>query len=350
VRGSYLFGIVLAGLILLPGCNGSSSNSTPTFQSQGLCSQAFTSAAFESGASTVGASTSGTGLSTCALDSNRNLIIGTGACGPDVFVDRSFTGVTALGTITINSGGILYFPDNEAMRELDTTGILVNSGGILRVGTSKCPAGNNAITDQDVLNFTGAPPQQSIPKGITVMSGGTLSMYGEKGTPLNKDASDVSWSYLAMPAGPAIPGAKVPVPTGGANTIQVAGKLDWKVGDWIVVASTDFDPDAGEFVQIKSAPTYDSGTKITTISLEQNLVNYHFGGAAPDNSLGDPNCKNGDGVLVPASYCEDAGQNFGVDERAEVGLITRNIKLTSTQSELPFWKPGTAYATGTINL
>ena len=348
VRDSHVLSIILAGLILLPGCGGSSSSPAPASQNQALCSQAFTSSAFESGSSTSGTSPSGVGLSTCPLDANRNVVIGTGACGPDVFVDQSFTGATALGTITVNSAGILYFPDNEAMRELDTAGILVNSGGIVRVGTSKCPAGNKAITDQDVINFTGAPPQPSIPKGITVMSGGTLSMYGEKGTPLNMRASDVSWTYLAMPAGPSTPGAKVPVPADGADTIRVGGQLDWKAGDWIVIASTDFDPDAGEFVEIASEPRYDSETKITTISLKQNLVNYHFGGAAPDNSLSDPNCKNGDGVVVQASYCEGAAQNFGVDERAEVGLVTRNIKLTSTQSELPFWQPGATYATGAI--
>ena len=343
MRDSYLIGVVLAGLLAIPGCNGSSSSPAPVSHTQSVCSQAFKPAAFEGGVTP-----SGVKLSTCSLDAGRNAVIGTGACGPDVFVDKSFTGATALGTITVNSGGILYFPDNEAMRELDTAGILVNSGGTFRVGTSKCPTGNNSITDQVVLNFTGAPPQQSIPKGITVMSGGTLSMYGEKGTPLNQYGPDLSWSYLAAPAGPTTAGAKEPVPAGGANTIQVAGQLDWKANDWIVVASTDFDPDAGEFVQIASAPSYNSTTKVTTISLKQNLVNYHFGGTAPDDTLSDLNCKNGDGVVVRASYCEPAAQNFGVDERAEVGLVTRSIKLTSTQSELPFWQASTTYAMGTI--
>ena len=263
-----------------------------------------------------------------------------------MFVDQSFTGASALGNITINSGGILYFPDNQALTQVDTAGILVNSGGILRVGTTVCPTGNNGITDQVILNFTGAPPQPTIPKGITVMSGGTLTMFGEKGTPLNQYAPDLSWSYLAAPAGPVIAGAKAPAAS--ASTIKVAGQLDWQTNDWIVVASTDFDPDAGEFVQIASAPTYDSTSKTTTISLKQSLVNYHFGGLAPDDTLSNPNCKNGDGDQVRASYCEGVDHNFGVDERAEVGLITRSIKLTSTQTDLPFWQPGNSYSTGAI--
>ena len=340
VRISYPFGVVLAALILLSGCGGGSSSSAPAPHTSTLCREAFKTAGVKAEVP------SGVGLSTCQLDANRNVVIGAGACGPDVFVDQSFAGASALGTITVNSGGILYFPDNQALLQVDTAGILVNSGGILRVGTTGCPTGNKAITDQVILNFTGAPPQPSIPKGITVMSGGTLTMYGEKGTPLNQYGPDLSWSYLAAPAGPAIAGAKVAA--GSANTIKVAGQLDWQANDWIVVASTDFDPDAGEFVQIAAAPSYDSSAKTTTISLKQSLKNYHFGSPAPDDTLSDPICKNGDGVQVQASYCEGATQNFGVDERAEVGLITRSIKLTSTQTALPFWAPSTAYTTGAI--
>ena len=334
---------VLSSLIILPGCGGDNSGSSSTSHTSAVCSEAFKPAGVKGAANP-----SGVGLSTCSLDAGRNVVVGTGGCGPDVFVDQNFTGAMALGTITVDSGGILYFPDNHPGVQVDTSGILVNNGGILRVGTIKCPTGNEGIGDRVVINFTGAPPQPTIPKGITVMSGGTLTMYGEKGTPLNQYGPDLSWSYLAAPAGPAIDGAKARVPMGGANTIQVAGQLDWQANDWIVVASTDFDPDAGEFVQIASQPSYNSTTKITTISLKQNLVNYHFGGPAPDDTLSDPNCKNGDGVVVRASYCEGAAQNFGVDERAEVGLVTRSIKLTSTQTELPFWQANTAYAMGAI--
>jgi G8 domain len=263
-----------------------------------------------------------------------------------VYVDKTFTGAKAFGAITISSGGILYFPDNQPLM-FSTSGILVESGGGLRIGTPICPTGNHAITDQVVLNFTGNPPQPSIPKGITVKSGGSLSMYGEKGTPLNQYGVDPSWTYLAASAGPATPGAKVPVPAGGATTIQVAGQLDWQQNDWIVIAPTDFTPDGGEFVQIAAAPIYNATTNITSIQLVQSLTDYHFGGPAPDDTL-DPNCKDADGNPLPASFCETATQNYGVDERAEVGLVTRSIKLTSLQTDLPFWWPGHTYATNQI--
>ncbi|HUY18242.1 MAG TPA: G8 domain-containing protein [Candidatus Binataceae bacterium] len=341
----------LALLILLPACNDSSNNIGGGVgpKTASLCSIAFkplgpTNSNF--GAAPQAAATPApVRLSSCPIDANRDVAIGSGGCGPDVFVDQSFVGASAFGTITINGSGILYFPDNQPLM-VSTSGILVNSGGALRIGTPVCPTGNHAITDRVEVIFTGNPPQPTIPKGITVMGGGELSMFGEKGTPHNQYAADISWSYLAEPAGPAIAGAKVA--SSGANTIMVAGRLDWQPDDWIVVAPTDFTADGGEFVQIMTVSPYDAVHKVTSITLVQPLKSYHFGGPAPDNALDDPNCKDSDGTLLPASFCETATQNYGVDERAEVGLVTRSIRLTSAQTELPFWHPATAYQANDI--
>ncbi len=346
--------VSLLTVLFVDACN-SNNNPPPTSGGVGstpsICSEAFSPAAIRSSAiasqpQAVATSPRGVKLSSCSFDSSRNVVIGSGGCGPNVFVDTNFTGSNSLGTVTINSTGILYFPDNGPL-SVNTAGMLVSNGGILRVGTAKCPSGNNAISDQIVINFTGNPPQQAIPKGITVMSGGALSMYGERGTPLDTYATGVSWTYLAAPAGPSVPGAKVQ--SAGATSIQVQGVVDWITNDWIVIAPTDFTPDGGEFVQISSpGPSYNSTTGITTIPLIQSLQNYHFGGPAPDNKTDDSNCKDPKGNLLPASFCETATQNYGVDERAEVGLVTRNIKLTSTQADLAFWAPGVAYSSTSI--
>ena len=61
-------------------------------------------------------------------------------------------------------------------------------------------------------------------RGIMLM-GGTLSLHGNR-----KD----SWTNLAKTA------------AAGSNTIEVLNAGDWKKGDVIVVASTDFDPHQAE--------------------------------------------------------------------------------------------------------
>ena len=52
------------------------------------------------------------------------------------------------------------------------------------------------------------------------------------------------------------------------------------------------------------------------VTLTQPLQHYHFGGADP-------------GLPSAANYGAGATTNFGVDERAEVGLISRNISFTA---------------------
>src|SRR5262249_4500927 len=61
-----------------------------------------------------------------------------------------------------------------------------------------------------------------------------------------------------------------------------------------------------------------SKTGVCTITLNSAtpLVNYHFGGPAPDTGT--------------KARSDGPSQNYGVDERAEVGLVSRNAKLTAT--------------------
>ena len=68
----------------------------------------------------------------------------------------------------------------------------------------------------------------------------------------------------------------------------------WKVGDEIVLASTDFDPRQAERRTISAI----SGN---TITLDKKLDYMHFGKIT-----------------------------FDVDERGEVGLLTRNIKIQAS--------------------
>ncbi|MES2937676.1 MAG: G8 domain-containing protein [Pseudomonadota bacterium] len=256
-------------------------------------------------------------LSSCTLDATRSLTIGSaaGQCGPDVVADRSFTGTSGLGFITISGGGTLTLPpQGTATLQIDTAGILVN--GTLQAGSPTQP-----VTGQVTLNFTGSSTGSPIAKGISVMQGGSLLLYGGKG--IAGKAGAASWTYLAAPAGPAAlygagQGIGAPVAAGGATSLQLAATVDWQPGDWIVVAGTDFSPDTAEFVQIQSVNCAGTVGCAVTLNSSTPLVNYHYGGQAPDAGN--------------AAFNDGVAQNYGVDERAEVGLVSRSIKLTATDT------------------
>ena len=100
----------------------------------------------------------------------------------------------------------------------------------------------------------------------------------------------------------------------------------WRADDWIVVGTTDFAGYNSEFVKISSL-TRAVGSLVTLASgpLGTPLVNYHFCGPAPSAGA--------------ASYTDGEDKNYGVDERAEVGLISRNIKLTAAIPARPRHEP-----------
>ena len=319
-----LLALTLISLSCGGGSGGGSSPSSPT-KIKGLCSHAFDGASAAALAVPAASSTPApVPLSTCTFDSNRNVVIGSGGCGPRVYVDKAFTGATALGSITINSDGFLVFLHDPGF-ELDTSGIVVN--GVFQAGNANCPVGSSNPADVAIVNFTDDHAVDGVTKGITVNSGGTLQLFGVTGVAPAKPASGAnpqapSWTYLTAPAGPPSLygsglGVGSPVGAQGASALTVADHVDWQPSQWIVVAGTDFSPDSAEFVMIDSVKCASSTAGPCTITLDSAtpLVNYHFGGPAPDIK----NAKN-----------DDATKNYGVDERAEVGLISRNVKLTST--------------------
>ena len=312
--------ILLLAVCLGCGSGGGGSDDQSPAPIPGLCPIAFDDPVAE--VQGVQATPTPVPLSQCTFDSNRNVTIGSGGCGPNVYVDKSFTGANGLGAITIAADGKLAFL-NEQITELDTAGIVVD--GSLAVGTSECP-----ISDSDAvtINFTDARAVPTVTKGITVNSGGRLRLFGGSGVapvspPAGSNPQAPSWTYLAAPAGPpsqygANLGVASPVGSNGATTLQVADTVDWRKGQWIVVAGTDFSPDTAEFVRIEGVDCSGAPAGACTITLDADtpLLNYHFGGPAPDKGA----MAFGDGVT----------QNYGVDERAEVGLVSRNVKLTAT--------------------
>ena len=205
--------------------------------------------------------------------------------GTAVTIDRNIEVVldvtpAALRSLTIN--GKLSFANNKDL-ELTTEWIMLH--GELEIGTEKSPHTRKAtitltnnVKDEDISGMGGT--NDRVDRGIMLM-GGTLNLHGDRQN---------TWTKLARTA------------EAGSNSIEVLNAAGWRVGDEIVLASTDFDPRQAERRTI-------SAIRGNTITLDKKLDFMHFGKIT-----------------------------FDVDERGEVGMITRNIKLqASADAEQSFY-------------
>ena len=176
----------------------------------------------------------------------------------------------ALGNITIN--GKLSFAD-ESDLALSTEWILVF--GELQIGTEDAPHQHKAtITLTDIVKDEQLMGMGD--RGI-MLSGGTLNLHGNITN---------AWTKLAETA------------EAGSTTIIVANADQWQVGNEIVLASTDYNPRQAETRHI-------TAIRGNTLTLDEPLDYMHYGEIT-----------------------------FGVDERGEVGLLTRNIKVQSSEDSL----------------
>jgi hypothetical protein len=198
--------------------------------------------------------------------------------GKEVVLDVS---PPALSGLSID--GKLRFANNRDL-ELTTEWIMLH--GELEIGTEKIPHTRKAtitftdnVKDEDISGIGGTTDR--VDRGIMLM-GGTLNLHGDRTN---------TWTKLATTA------------NAGSTSIQVLNAAGWRVGDEIVLASTDFDPRQAERRTI-------SAIKGNTITLDRKLDYMHFGKIT-----------------------------FDVDERGEVGLLTRNIKLQASADaeQAPFF-------------
>src|SRR6187399_2677945 len=197
--------------------------------------------------------------------------------GMDVVLDVN---TAPLHGLTIN--GKLSFANNKDV-ELTTEWVMLH--GELEIGTEKSPHTRKAtitltnnVKDEDISGVGGTTDK--VDRGIMLM-GGTLNLHGDRQN---------TWSKLTNTA------------AAGATSIQVLSATGWRVGDEIVLASTDFDPRQAERRTISAI----SGN---TVTLDKKLDYMHFGKVT-----------------------------FDVDERGEVAMITRNIKLqASADAEQSFY-------------
>ena len=178
----------------------------------------------------------------------------------------------ALRSLTIN--GKLSFADNKDL-ELTTEWIMVH--GELEIGTEAKPHTRKAtitltdnVKDEDMSGVGGTNDRSD--RGIMMM-GGTLNLHGNRTN---------SWTKLSKTT------------EAGSNSIEVLNAAGWRIGDVIVLASTDFDPHLAERRTI-------AAIRGNTITLDKKLDYMHFGKIT-----------------------------FDVDERGEVGMLSRNILIQAS--------------------
>ncbi len=172
-----------------------------------------------------------------------------------------------LRSLTVD--GKLSFSDDRDLA-LTTDWIYV-PGGELDIGSAARP-----YTHKATITLTDKVPGEDIntmgDRGIMLLRG-VLSLHGDRTN---------SWTKLAATA------------KAGSSEIKVLNAGGWRKGDVIVLASTDFDPHQAEKRTIAAI----DGNAIT---LDQPLKYMHFGQVT-----------------------------FGVDERGEVGMLTRNILIQAS--------------------
>ncbi len=178
--------------------------------------------------------------------------------------------IDAKGLRSLTVDGKLTF-SNERDLELETEWIYVR-GGELEIGTEAKPH-----TRRATITLTDEVPGEDIntmgDRGIMVMRG-MLSLHGDR---------EHAWSKLSRTA------------EKGSTRIVVLDARGWRAGDEIVLASTDFDPRQAE----RRTITAIDGNSLT---LDRPLEYMHFGEIT-----------------------------FGIDERGEVGLLTRNIRIQASE-------------------
>src|SRR5262245_22575300 len=189
--------------------------------------------------------------------------------GKDVVLDVS---PPPLGSLTIE--GKLSFADNKDL-ELTTEWIMVH--GEFEIWTEKAPHTRKAtitftdnVKDEDMSGMGGTNDRSD--RGMMLM-GGTLNLHGNRTN---------SWTKLSKTA------------EAGSNSIEVLNATGWRAGDMIVLASTDFDPHQAERRTI-------AAIRGNTITLDKKLDYMHFGKIT-----------------------------FNVDERGEVGMLSRNIVVQAS--------------------
>lgn len=183
--------------------------------------------------------------------------------------------------------GALDIKSNGSSFALQAVHITVREGGNFTVGSEATPFEGTFEIALSGDRYTKGPRFNTHNYGAkTLLVFGSLRMHARVPTP--------PWTKLNHTA-PA-----------GATTLVVLGSVDWKVGDEIIVPSTDYEPGHAEEVTLTAVhPLTVDGVPFTALSIDAPLAHSHF--AAVETHGGKQ-----------------------VEMRGEVGHLSRDIVIRGT--------------------
>lgn len=200
--------------------------------------------------------------------------------------------VYAIGSSTYNFDtlkvdGTLVAPQNHDVK-INANYILVRNSGRFQIGQELSP-----YPEEATITLKGTDPNANQygvmgTKFLGAMDYGVIELHGKE---------KVSWTKLRETV------------TDGSSTVKVVDAVDWEVGDEIVIAPSGAPSSASD---VSFANKYDKRT-ITSITNGNKDLGLNSGLAYKHTGVTKPYSGN--------------GQNWTVDMRAEVGLLTRNIKI-----------------------
>src|SRR5271166_2414148 len=179
---------------------------------------------------------------------------------------------------------------------------------------------------QDQQDISSGTPAYFGHKVLALSLGGTLQLFGVKGVSYLTSGELCKPSVPNNECNPAFTGgswARLTTTLVGHNqekTFTLDRIVHWKVGDQVVITTTDYLPTHSEVVTLAGDATISKG--VSTITVTSEIVNPHWGSTYPLPStmpatVGPQNDPNAPGI------------NRAVDTRAAVALLTRNIQVVS---------------------
>ncbi len=226
--------------------------------------------------------------------------------GEDVIIPEGQRVILDINTPDLNGltiNGVLEFNNQDL--ELTANWILIN--GKLQIGVQDSPFTNKAII---TLNDT--DPENSImdmgTRGIIVM--GELSLHGE--TP------DILWTKLDQHS------------ELGSTNIQLVESPGWGIGQEIVIGPTDF-YESGQGTSVTQKLTINS-IENNNLGFSQGL-NAHRWGLLQYATQDGMSLENSNLISPPIADTESTSTPLILDERAPVGLLSRNIVIQAPDDE-----------------
>ncbi len=212
--------------------------------------------------------------------------------------------------------GVLKIGENEnANFSLETDWVHVNSGGKFEIGTQTNPydqgqftltlTGVDPMADWEVETAMGVVSIENNNGFLMAAGGGGLEFYGKR---------KLSFTRLAESA--LVSASSISVKNiiernyDGTTSFNSDGRLDWEVGDHIVIASSSADYRHEEVRTIETIRNLGDGT--SEISFNLPLNHFHYGEIE--------------------TYGTGSNQR-SIDMRAEVALLSRNVKIQGLASQ-----------------